>query len=79
MVFEDVSGLVDDLLDVNLELPSLHFFLDFLIGAGLVGVVDVDEVGLDVVRNRLIVFRLPELGLPGTPLEVVLAHFPCPH
>ena len=79
MVFEDVSGLVDDLLDVNLELPSLHFFLDFLIGTGLVGVVDVDEVGLEVVRNRLVVLRLPELGLSGRPLEVVLAHFPCPH
>lgn len=64
-----VGGLVDYALDFDLELLAGEFRLHILEAAQFVGVVDVDEVRLDVVRDRFVVLGLPEGGLPPRPSQ----------
>ena len=54
-------------------------FLHFFKGAGLISVVDVDEMWADVVGNGLVVLGFPEFGLSCRALEVVPAHTTNPH
>lgn len=56
---------------MDVELFAGELFVDFVVAAGSVGIVDVDEVGLDVVGDRFVVHRLPELGLPRSSIELV--------
>lgn len=71
-VLPDVGLLVDDALDVDLEFFAGELVVDLLVGAGGVGIVDIDEVGLDVVGDGFVVHRLPEFCLSGGSIEVVL-------
>lgn len=70
----DVGRLVDNALHLHLVLLAAQFGHHFLVGAELVGVVDVDEVGLDVVRNGLVVLGLPEGSLPRGAVQPRLHH-----
>jgi len=64
-----VSGVEDDSLYRDFKLFSRHFCSDFLKGSELVGIVNIDVVGLDVVRDGIIIFRFPEFGLPSCAIE----------
>lgn len=63
--------IVDDPFDFNFELPVLEFCLDFFDGPELVGVMYVNEVGFDVVRNSIIVLGFPEGSLSGSSVKKV--------
>jgi hypothetical protein len=70
----NVGRFVDHPLDVHLELSTGELLHYFLVRAESVGVMDIDEVRLHVVRNGLVVLGLPESGLAGGAVEPPLQH-----
>jgi hypothetical protein len=61
----DVGFVVDYTLDGDFEFFGAEFILDLGSCAQFVSVVDVDEVGFNVVRDGLVVSGFPEAGLPA--------------
>jgi hypothetical protein len=64
-----VGGLVDYALNFDLELLAGEFRLHILEAAQFVGVVNIDEVRLDIMRNGFVVLGLPESSLPPRPSQ----------
>lgn len=71
----DVGRVVNNFLQLNLELPAFELGLYFLKRSQLVGVVDVNEVGFDIVGNGFVVLRLPEGSLSRFPVQVIPPRF----
>ena len=63
MICLDICCVVYYLLLLYLVVFRTELIQDLLEGSQLVGVVDVDEVGFDVVRNGIVVCWFPEGGL----------------
>ena len=64
-----VSCVVDDSFELDLVLLAAHLGIDFLLGSELIGFVDVDVVGFDVVWDGVVVFGFPKPGLPGSSIK----------
>ena len=65
----EVPWCRDESLIENLKLFSGEFGLNFFKGSLLVGVVDVDVVGLYVVGDGRVMGHFIELGLAGVAME----------
>ena len=68
----NIRRIVNHTLDLQLELSACHFRVYLLLRSQFVGIVNIDEMRFDVVRNRIVVLRLPELSLPRGTSQTIL-------
>lgn len=68
----NIRRIVNHPLNLQLELSACHFRVYLLLRSQFVGIVNIDEMRLDVVRNRIVVLRLPELSLPRGTSQAIL-------
>ncbi len=71
----DVGGVVNYSLDIYFELLSFEFSLYLVEGSECVGIMDVDEMRFDVVRDGFVVFGFPEGGLSCSAVQPILSGF----
>ena len=67
----DIGLLVYHSLDLDVELSTGELVVYFLVASGGVGIVDIDEMGFDVVGDRLVMRWLPEFGLSRSSIEMI--------
>ena len=65
-VSQNIRIVIYNFLYDQFILIGTELIFDFLSGSQLVGIMNIDEMRFDIVRNGLVVFRFPKDSLPSS-------------